>query len=112
MATKTWAERFPHPGDPPARPADEEAARAGGQALKDWWAACHTWNTYVQALRWHQVALAVATLDAKAAGLLAPGGPVALTPAEIIALNVGASFLDGTIWVHNAHELAEVGRIL
>lgn len=73
--------------------------------------ACFMWNEYVQALRRHEVALAVAHLDAYRGGRLGPGD-CRLTAPEIIALNVGASFLDGTIMVHNARDLAEIGRLI
>ena len=87
---KTWAERFPHPGDAPARPADEHPEEA--EALHRWWQDCYTWNTYVMVIRRHEVARMLDVLDR-----MRESGDPGFDAADIIAMNVGASFLDGTI---------------
>ena len=90
MATKTWAERFPHPGEAPERPADDHPEEA--DALHRWWQSCYVWNEYVQAVRRYEVARMIDALDR-----LGEATVEKLTPADIIAMNIGASFLDGTI---------------
>lgn len=82
---KNWAERFPNPGDAPPRPADQMPDES--EAIQQWWQDCYAWNSYVQAGRCHHIARSMDELMAKGA----------LEPAEIISLNIGASFLDGTI---------------
>jgi len=83
---KTWVERHPHPGEAPAKPADEHPTES--KALNDWWVARNHWDVYVLKLRRHEIAGALDRLDAS-------GDP--LRPEQTIARNLGASWLDGSM---------------
>lgn len=84
---KSWAVRHPHPGKAPVKPPDEHPA----SGLPGWWAARLVWDTYVKQLRQHEIACAIDMLDRRVErGQL-------LEPEQIIARNLGACWLDGTL---------------
>lgn len=96
---QTWTERHPHPGQRPAKPAEEQPTDA--VALHDWWVARHAWDLYVVKLRRHQVATAVDELDAT---FIPP------RPEQLIARILGACWLDRTLTPSDAIFAGIFGR--
>jgi hypothetical protein len=84
--TKTWVERFPHPGPAPAQPDPNEPITLS--RADPWFLGRYDWNDYVRRLRQHEIARAVDELTRRDA----------LQPEQRIARNVGAMILDGTLW--------------
>lgn len=82
----SWVDRNPHPGAAPPKPTHEHPTEA--MALNEWWAARHSWDVYVAKLRRHEVAVAVTELDRR-------GGNLDFD--QVIARNIGACWLDGTL---------------
>lgn len=84
----SWALRFPRPGNPPPKPADEHPTDS--KLLEGWWRARAEWDIYVKRLRKFEVACAIDMIERREdCGLL--------EPAEIIAKNLGACWLDGSL---------------
>lgn len=100
MYESRWSKRYPHPGPPPAKPEETEPLTiATGDT---WFLTRYRWNAYVQKLRKHEMAIALDAL----VRFEALGGT--LTPEQMIAKNVAALVLDGSLWP----AASELGQLL
>lgn len=100
MPEPTWRQRYPHPGRAPEKPSEREPLTLEHQ--DDWFLRRFRWNQYVQKLRKHEMACALDQLEA----IYQVEGK--LHPEQVIARNVAALVLDGTL----LSESAEMAQLL
>ena len=83
-----WAEKFPHPGDPPPTPGDKppyaRTGEPGREAVDAWWKVRHSYEDWLQKSRLHIVAQSIDDLVSRPQ----------LTSAENITMILGLTYLE------------------